>query len=138
VAEPDQPSLEEFERQRRALAAAVERGPGYDIEAYAFVCDGVHYTCHQLGERRHISGPELLNGLCDMVVERFGDLADLVLAHWGITRTDDIGEIVFHLVEVTLLSRRDEDSLQDFHNVFPLREALRERYRIELGPPAEH
>lgn len=135
--DPEIHSLEEFARQRRALYDAAARGPQYDVEAYMLVCDAVGHTCRRLQKRRHISGPELLDGLVDLAHERFGYLADLVLENWGVTRTDDVGQIVFHLVEVGLLSKRDDDSQDDFHNVFDLRHTLRERHTIALEDEGE-
>ena len=99
----------------------------------SIVCDAVGHTARRLHKRRHVSGHELLDGLVDLALERFGYLADLVLESWGVTCTDDIGKIVFHLVAVGLLSKRDEDSQDDFHNVFDLRRTLRQRHTIRLG-----
>ena len=47
-----------------------------------------------------------------------------VFNHWGISETEHFGEIVFHLVEVGLLTKTDEDSLEDFKGVFILKDAL--------------
>jgi uncharacterized repeat protein (TIGR04138 family) len=137
MSEPEIHGLEELKRQHHALQEAVSKDNRYDVEAYLLVCQAVGYTCEKLGERRHITGPELLDGLCDLAVERFGYLAPTVLDHWGVTQTGDIGEIVFNLIDVELLSRRPEDSKEDFHDLFDLPASLRERYHIDADALAD-
>lgn len=107
------------------------QNPRYHPDAYLFVCEGVDYTCAKLGGRRDVSGRELCEGLCDLAVEQFGYLAPTVLKHWGVTRTEDFGEIVFTLVEHRILSKSPQDSKEDFRNLFDLPSALRERYKID-------
>ena len=122
-------------KQHMALRAAHLKDPRYDIEAYRFVCEAVDYTCQRLDGRRDVSGRELLDGICDLALDHFGYLARTVLGHWGVTRTDHFGDIVFTLVDVGLLGRNAKDSKADFHDVFPLDQALDERFRIDLDAP---
>ena len=134
MANPDRDDIvSNLLKQHAALHAAFTRDPRFDLEAYAFVCEGVDYTCHKLGQRRDISGRELLDGICDLALDQFGFLARLVFEHWGITRTDDFGDMVFTLVGVGLLGKSPRDSKADFHNVCDLHEALDERYTVEFG-----
>lgn len=97
-------------------------------DAYAFVMDGLDDTVRALPERRHVSGAELVHGLCRFARGRYGMLAFAVLEKWGIRASADIGAIVFQLVEAGVLARRDEDVIGDFDDVIDLREALEERY----------
>jgi len=131
MADPEQDDLREVIRRQVALRAAMARQPSYAEDAFLFVCAGVNYTCARLGGRRDVSGRELIDGLCDLAVERFGFLAPTVLERWGIKGTDDLGEIVFALVEVGLLGKSPRDSKDDFHDVLDLRETLRARHRID-------
>jgi uncharacterized repeat protein (TIGR04138 family) len=96
----------------------VDRDPSYRREAYLFALDGLEFTVHRLGRAGHVTGRELLYGLRDLALERFGPMAATVFEHWGVRTTDDFGRIVFALVEVHRLSRRDEDTLEEFHDVF--------------------
>ncbi len=123
--------LEELLKRQLALRAAMASNRRYRPDAYLFVCEGVDYTCSRLGKRRDISGRELIEGLCDLAVERFGYLAPNVLKHWGITSTEDFGEIVFTLVEHGVLGKSPHDSRADFQNVLDLHKTLRDRYRID-------
>lgn len=104
----------------------------YPPAAYAFVQEGLRRTCDRLieherdtlGVSRHVSGQELCIGLRDHAVERFGFLARTVLESWGVRRTEDFGRIVFAMVEAGLLRKTDEDSLDDFTDVFDFDEAF--------------
>ena len=98
----------------------------YRPEAYVFVLEALEKVMTDLGERRHVSGADLLDGIKQLGRERYGLMATDVFAVWGVNATLDFGRIVFHLVEEGLLSKRDEDSLgdfidrYDFHQVFEL------------------
>jgi uncharacterized repeat protein (TIGR04138 family) len=59
-------------------------------------------------------------------------MARVVFRLWGIERTDDFGDIVFNLIAAGLMSKTDEDSRGDFHNVFDLDQALVRDYRIRV------
>ncbi len=67
---------------------------------------------------RNISGTDLCWSLRDLALEKWSVLAPLVLDHWGISRTDDFGAIVFDLVDHGHLQKEERDSRDDFVNVF--------------------
>jgi uncharacterized repeat protein (TIGR04138 family) len=97
---------------------------------------GLQYTVEKLhgdehGKSRHVTGRELSEGLREFALMQWGLLARAVLARWNITRTDDFGRIVFQLVENGWLSKTDEDSPDDFRNVFSFATAFEQGYRIE-------
>jgi len=85
----------------------------------------------------HVTGPELLEGIRDLALQQFGLMARTVFRMWGIDRTDDFGEIVFNLVESELMSKTDEDTLQDFRDIYDLDQALVKGYRIQLEEEAQ-
>ncbi len=76
---------------------------------------------------RHVTGQELARGIADYGRDRFGPLARAVFAHWGIRETLDFGHIVFSLVDNGLMGRTDEDSLEDFRDVYDFDEAFAPR-----------
>ena len=67
---------------------------------------------------RHVSGQQLCLGLRDFAIERYGLLARRVLEHWNIRRTDDFGRIVYHMIEAGLMTRQDDDQIEDFFGVY--------------------
>jgi uncharacterized repeat protein (TIGR04138 family) len=90
----------------------------FDERAYLFVLSALEHFQTRLPERRHISGRELAVACRDLAMERFGVMARLVLEHWGIQSTEDIGDVVFTLVELDLLMSQPTDSREEFVDVF--------------------
>jgi uncharacterized repeat protein (TIGR04138 family) len=128
------------------LMEVVQRDPRYAYEAYEFLFHALHHTQKQLGreppednpadpaldKRHHVSGRELLMGIRDLALREFGLMARTVFRQWGIQETDDFGNMVFNLVQASLLSKTDDDSLTDFHAVYDLDKELHQDYQIPL------
>jgi len=97
----------------------------YQREAYNFVFEALEYTLKKIGKRRHISGGELLDGIRKYALQQFGPLSKMVFNKWGVSRTDDFGEIVFNLVEVGLMGKTEEDSKDDFKDRYDFNEVFK-------------
>jgi uncharacterized repeat protein (TIGR04138 family) len=108
-----------------------ERNPRFDTKAYFFVLAALHSAIHALDEPRHISGGELADGVRRLALERFGPMARIVLEHWGICATEDVGGVVFALVEQGVLIKQDGDRPEDFADVFDFEEAFELSYPWE-------
>lgn len=106
------------------IRAILKRDPRYAPEAYEFVFQALGYTLSRLGERRHVCARELLDGIREFAVQRFGGLALMVLEQWGVRATDDFGEIVFNLIDDNLMSRTETDTKDDFRAVYDFHEAF--------------
>lgn len=96
----------------------------YKPDAYEFVLAGLNFTQDKLKRKTHVSGSELACGLRDYAINQYGALAGRVLAHWGISQTQDFGNIVFNMIEKKLLSKTEEDSLEDFMAIYDFKEAF--------------
>jgi uncharacterized repeat protein (TIGR04138 family) len=101
----------------------------YSADAYHFVQEGLNHTLKGLKRggqhaHRHVSGQELLHGLRDFALKEYGPMSKAVLNEWGIKTTDDIGQIVFNLVNASVLGKNDTDSPSDFKNVFTFDDAF--------------
>lgn len=105
-----------------------ERNPRFHAKAYFFVLAALHSVLNSLDEPRHITGRELAEGVRELALERFGPMARTVLGHWGIHATDDVGGVVFALVEQGVLIKQDEDRAEDFADVFDFEEAFERNY----------
>jgi uncharacterized repeat protein (TIGR04138 family) len=65
----------------------------------------------------------------------FGVMAQTVFREWGVTRSSDIGTMVFQLIDAGHLSARPEDSREDFDGRPDLLAALGDpRPRPASGP----
>jgi len=104
----------------------------YKAEAYSFVMAALHYTLKKLKRPRHLTGGELLEGIRKYSLEQFGPLTRTVFDYWGIKNTEDFGCIVFNLVDAKLLSKTEEDSLEDFKNVYDFKEAFDAKVEYKL------
>jgi uncharacterized repeat protein (TIGR04138 family) len=96
----------------------------FPLEAYRFLYESLDHTIQRLGERRHVTGRELLEGIRDLALRQFGPLARMVFDRWNVRRTEDFGDMVFNLVDAGLMSRQETDSREDFAGGFDFDEAF--------------
>jgi uncharacterized repeat protein (TIGR04138 family) len=126
-----------------AIDAIRETDDRYHRQAYAFVVAALGVTVQGLPaerlnepERRHLSGSELLEGIGSLARREFGALAATVFREWGVLSNEDVGNIVFQLVETGQLSARPQDSIDDFRHAPEILDVLEGR---AVGrPPPEH
>ena len=104
------------------------RNPRYHGNAYLFVLSALQSVSDSLEKRRHISGTELAQGVRRLALEQFGPMARTVLEYWGVHATEDLGEIVFDLVDCGILLKQDEDSPEDFRGVYDFEDAFERNY----------
>jgi uncharacterized repeat protein (TIGR04138 family) len=104
------------------------RGERYHERAYLFVLATIEFLQTRLEVRRHVTGPELAWACRDFAREQFGLLAPVVLGHWGLQRTEDIGRIVYTLVEVGLLVTQPGDAESDFEGVYQFADVFGDSY----------
>lgn len=109
-----------------------EKDPRYNAEAYFFLMKGLNFTVSRLEKRRHISGQELSEGVRLYAIEQFGPMARTVLESWGISSTEDFGNIVFNMISAKLLSKTQEDSIADFRGVYDFKEAFDRAVKYKL------
>jgi uncharacterized repeat protein (TIGR04138 family) len=110
----------------------------YPPEAYDFVQQGLSYTVQHVHGRtttkprgsRHVSGQQLCEGIRQFALNQYGMLATTVLHFWNISSTLDFGRIVFALIEAGQMQKTDEDTIEDFRNVFDFKTAFEVDYRI--------
>ena len=96
----------------------------YKPDAYEFLLQGLGFTQRKLKKTAHVSGAQLARGLRDYAINQYGALASSVLSYWGISQTQDFGNIVFNMIEKKLLSKTKEDSLLDFDAVYDFKAAF--------------
>ena len=104
------------------------REPRFHEHAFLFVLAALEFCQQRLTERRHITGGELAVACRDLALERYGRMARLVLEHWGVRCTSDIGDIVFTLVDLGLLISQPNDAREEFTAVFEFDAAFEREY----------
>jgi uncharacterized repeat protein (TIGR04138 family) len=121
---------------------AIERDVRYHQNAYQFVYQALRFTQQCLNrpvasgaenEDAHISGVELLDGIRAFALNQFGLMTRTVFRHWGISSTEDFGNIVFELIERGEMSKTDRDQLSDFFDVYDFEEVFDRGYRVEVN-----
>ena len=101
-----------------ALLKVLTKDKRYNSESYSFVMASLDHTTKNLKRKGHVTGQELLDGIKEYALEQFGPMARTVLEHWGITTTNDFGEIVFNMISAGILGKSENDSKTDFNNRF--------------------
>jgi uncharacterized repeat protein (TIGR04138 family) len=111
----------------------------YPLEAFAFLHDGLSRAVQSVhGEnvppvgQSHVTGQQLCHALCELALEKWGMLARTVLGRWNIRQTIDFGNMVYLLVENDFMKKTEEDSLEDFRNVFDFDDFFNRQWQFEL------
>lgn len=123
--------------QEKSVQQVVQDVGLYPPEAYAFIQKALGHTVQKLHgtqkdpkASRHITGADLCEGLREVALAEWGRLARTVLRRWNITSTLDFGRIVFAMVEGGLMQKTEDDSIEDFRNVYDFRVAFEAEYQI--------
>ncbi len=126
-----------------ALDSIVTNDPRYQREAYIFLRDSLDFTTKQQKKVkgttvRHVSGPELLEGVRQYALKEFGPMVITVFESWGIRSCEDVGHMVFNLIGAGIFGKTDEDSIEDFKAVYDFQEAFAKPFapekKVEPGP----
>jgi uncharacterized repeat protein (TIGR04138 family) len=115
------------------LENILAKDPRYSRNAYLFVREALDFTQKFIsrenqGSVRHVSGQELLDGIRRFALQQFGPMGITVFEDWGITRCADFGEIVFNMIDVSLLAKTEKDSRDDFQTGYDFNDAFRKPY----------
>ena len=125
------------------VALICKEDPRFDRKAYDFVRLGLDHTVKELRKKdstraersRHVSGPELLDGLRIYALDQYGPLSKTVLNAWGIRRCRDFGDIVFNLIEYNVFSKTDNDRREDFSDIYDFEDVFVKPFQPAKRPP---
>src|SRR5437667_1755399 len=112
-----------------ALESVITNDPRYHRDGYIFLRDALDFTTKQQKKIkgvgvRHVTGPELLDGVRQYALKEFGPMVMTVFDSWGIHSCEDIGHIVFNLIGAGVFGKTEQDSIEDFKNVYDFQEAF--------------
>ncbi len=114
------------------LGTICEKDLRYKPDAYEFVMEALSFTQKKYRRSRHVSGKELLEGMKELLLHKYGPMAITVLNHWGVETTKDFGHIVFNLVDNKVLSKSEDDDIDSFEDGYDFEEAFTRGYRRQL------
>jgi len=112
-----------------ALDSIISSDPRYQRDAYVCLRDSLDFTTKQEKKIkgvsvRHVSGPQLLDGVRRYALKEFGPMVMTVFDNWGIHSCEDVGNIVFNLISAGVFGKTEDDSIEDFKNVYRFEEAF--------------
>lgn len=142
VVDPSHPLFQLLQSDRR-----------YTLDAYLFVLEALTFAQESLGlgeepkaeevdppqppapekksgkgkkrqAERHVSGQQLCEAARLYALQQYGYLAPTVLGTWGIRATDDLGEIVFNMIDIGQMRKTRSDKREDFHDVYAFSDAF--------------
>src|SRR5690606_3774972 len=98
----------------QSVVSILKRDKRFDPHAYFFLKDALDFTLKRIaetngGQARHVSGPELLTGYRDFALEQFGPMASTLMKEWSIRKCQDVGDMVFHLIEEQVFGKQESD-----------------------------
>lgn len=113
----------------QSVVSILKRDKRFDPHAYFFLKDALDFTLKRIaesngGQARHVSGPELLEGCRDYALEQFGPMASTLMTEWSIRKCQDVGDMVFNLIEEQIFGKQDSDKKEDFSEVFDFEASL--------------
>ena len=127
-----------LEEPQQSMEQVIRSDGRYPMEAYAFLHEGLSEAVKKSrGEedstgQRHVTGRQLCEALCDLARERWGMMAKTVLAKWNIKETMDFGSMVYLLIDHGFMKKTEEDSVEDFRDIFSFDEVFRVNGEFEL------
>ena len=68
------------------------------------------------GENKHVTGGALLEVFRDRALNQFGPMPMMVLQEWGLSKSEDVGNMVFNLIESGAFGKSEHDKREDFMN----------------------
>jgi len=128
------------EAPEKSLEEVVREDGRYPLDAFAFLHDGLKRAVDtayggrsEKVDQPHVTGAQLCDALRDEAIARWGALAAHVLARWNIRQTMDFGNMVYLLVEHGHMKKTDQDSLEDFRDVYDFEEAFSPAAAFDAG-----
>ena len=134
-----------LEEQLDIIRKICEEDDTFPPMAYCFVRDSVHKALDNIAKAKRlnafadddppdIKGADLCRFFRDTLINRFGPSAIDVLDTWNIKKTSDFGKIIYKLISVEILGKSENDSIEDFDDVFDFTEEFVMPYKQGTTP----
>lgn len=99
----------------------IKKHPEYRADAYFFLHDTLQFSLKRRRKKAasaYLTTQELMDGFRLKVLQDFGPMSMTLLNYWGIKKCEDIGQMIFYLVEAGVLGKTQSDTLSSFSNIF--------------------
>ena len=105
----------------------------YGLDAYGFVLASLDFYRSKTEDLEHIPAKELVEAVVELAALKYGPIAFTILAEWGLREPLDIGNVVYNLIDIAILSQDKDDSLDDFVNLAKFDEVvdLSNAYKVD-------
>lgn len=105
----------------------------FEPEGYLFLKEALDYTAQEASlksteQSRHVSARQLLHGFRDLALKEFGPMAATLFEEWGIKSCNDIGDMVFQLIQEGVFGKQDNDQPEDFMEVYSFKRTFVDPY----------
>ena len=118
--------MDEIDFTSDSFGDILARDGRFDARAYALLVDVLRYL---FSKEEHVDSESILDEFKERTLDQYGPMSYSVLREWGVTRCEDIGEMMSNLVESRRIGRDDGDSPECFVGGYDFKEAF-------LGPYA--
>lgn len=118
----------------KAIESIVAKDPRYHPDAYKLAMRAVGYAYGYALSQQSVSGTttaeahvvakEILESFRSLALMEFETDAKRRLNEWGVKSCEDVGEIVFNLIDAKLLGKQSSDCKEDFQNGYNFNEAF--------------
>ncbi len=117
-----------------AVEVALVQDSRYEREAYVFLREVLEVTMKRRRKAKkeeggHVSTTELLEDFRLHALKEFGPMALTVLSYWRVYASEDVGNIVFALVDAKFLTKTEEDTLEAFREGPSFEEVFSQPFR---------
>ena len=116
--------MDEIDFTSDSFGDILARDRRYDARAYALLVDVLQYL---FSKDEHVDATAILDEFRERTLDQYGPMSYTVLTEWGVSATEDIGEMMFNLVEFKRIRKDEDDNPDDFRDGFDFKEAF-------LGP----
>ena len=112
-----------------AVEEVLKSNSNYSADAYFFLQEVLLQAVEKQrklsgGENKHVSGFELLESFRERMLKQFGPMSMTLLGEWGVSCTEDVGKMVFNLIEVGAFGKSKQDEEKDFVEVYDFEEVF--------------
>ena len=124
------------------------RDSRYPVEAYVFVREALAFASDskELGiapdveekdpatpdgmRERHLTGQELCEAIRQFAINQYGYMAKVVLQRWGITATNNFGDIVYNMIDMGVMKKSPQDRRSHFDNVYDFNHVFESNFEM--------